>query len=274
MRFFYFFISLSIFVSCCAVALCTETFLLLHRTIDFDVLGFLFFSTLCSYNFYWLISKFYFNSTTTSFLKNNISNTLMLLLGGVGAVYFFILGSINFYVVLFSAFLTLLYSVPLWPFSFSKKIQQLGFAKTILLAFTWAFVTVMLPICNQDFVVSTALHLFIIRFLFMLLLCIIFDKRDIVIDKMHGLQTLATKIKATTIKYLYAFILICYLIFSIYFFRFSPILSLVQTFLITGFLWFAYVKSLQKRGYLFYYFFIDGLMLVSLFFNFIAQIKF
>jgi 4-hydroxybenzoate polyprenyltransferase len=273
MKYFYFLLSHSVFISFCAVGLCVETFLLLQQSIVFNVLGFVFFSTLCSYNFYWFLSKFYFKQSKNNFLKHNISNVVMFFLGGAGALYFFIVGKIYFPLILISILLTLLYSLPLWPFSFSKKIQQLGFVKTILLAFTWAFVTVMLPLSNIKMVNNETITLFVIRFLFMLMLCIIFDKRDVAVDKIRGLQTLATRMDAKKIQQLYILLLVAYLFTSFYFFKEDDFTAFIQPIIVAFILWFAYRKSLVARGYLFYYFFIDGLMLVSLLATVITQIK-
>jgi 4-hydroxybenzoate polyprenyltransferase len=197
----------------------------------------------------------------------------MFFLGGAGALYFFIVGKIYFPLILVSILLTLLYSLPLWPFSFSKKIQQLGFVKTILLAFTWAFVTVMLPLSNIKMVNNETITLFVIRFLFMLMLCIIFDKRDVAVDKIRGLQTLATRMDAKKIQQLYILLLVAYLFTSFYFFKEDDFTAFIQPIIVAFILWFAYRKSLVARGYLFYYFFIDGLMLVSLLATVITQIK-
>lgn len=268
MRFLHFFISHSIFISCCAVGLCMETSLIMDSYISHYAYVSIFFSTLCSYNFYWLLSKFYFNRDFKSLLKNNSSNIILLVLGAVGVVYFFMKSELNFYFLVVSIFLTIIYSLPLWPFSFSKKIQKLGFLKTLLLAFTWAFVTVFLAF-SMYAPGKITLTVFFVRFLFMLLLCIIFDKRDIVVDKSKGLQTLVSKIKESRIDDLFYFLLLLYFIVASYQFTFRmlhfyfmlpAVLSLI--------LGFAYKKSNKPQGYLFYYFFIDGLMLVSFLLNF------
>ena len=49
-------------------------------------------------------------------------------------------------------------------------------------------------------------------FLFMLLLCIIFDNRDVAIDQLLGLHSLATDLKASTVD---AFLKIVFLFFII-----------------------------------------------------------
>ncbi len=272
MRFFHFFVSHSIFISCCAVGLCVETCLLFGLPILYPILGFVFFSTLCSYNFYWLLSKFSSNKNFSLLKKNNITNLSMFFLGALGCVYFFFKANLLIEYVAISILLTMLYSMPLWPFSFSKKIQQLGFVKTILLAFTWAFVTVLFPFYTTSIFGQVVLIFFIKRFLFMLLLCIIFDKREILVDKMQGLETLVTKMNQNKINKLYYSLLGVYFYFNVYFLLFNiSNLYFIPSILISFILLFAYIKSLKPQGYLFYYFFIDGLMLVSFFTNCVAN---
>jgi 4-hydroxybenzoate polyprenyltransferase len=106
----------------------------------------------------------------------------------------------------------------------------------------------------------------------MLMLCIIFDKRDVAVDKIRGLQSLITKMNPTTIKQLYNVVLLAYLFCSIYFFKNAFPVGILQPLIMTLILWFAFKKSLQQRGYLFYYFFIDGLMLLSLAASYFTQI--
>ena len=84
--------------------------------------------------------------------------------------------------------------------------------KTILLSFTWAFVTILIPLQIPVFQMSNAaVFLFINRFLFMLMLCIIFDKRDAAVDKIRGLHSLATAIKPGLLHYFMVLILLCYI---------------------------------------------------------------
>ena len=272
MRLLHFILSHSIFIACCAVGLCYETFLLLGIPSSLITLAFVFFSTVCSYNFYWLASKFYFTNDKNNFLKNNLTYISLLFIGAVGALYFFVNSNLSFTSVLISIMLTLLYSMPLWPFEFSKKMQNIGFVKTILLAFTWAFVTVILPAESEIVISLPTLILFSNRFLFMLMLCIIFDTRDVNIDKINGLQSLVSKLDLNKIKIIFFVILTFYLLTSVlFFYTTNSLIQVMQSILITSVLLMAFKKSLKPQNYFFYYFFIDGLMLVSLITNLILK---
>ena len=268
MRLLHFILTHSIFVSCCAVALCYETFLLLQIEVSFPILCFVFFSTICSYNFYWLMCKFYYNANTNNFLKNNLTYISLFCLGAISALCFFINSTLGLIPVLISLVLTIMYSMPLLPFQFAIKLRQIGFAKTILLAFTWALVTVMLPVANSTIPNIPTLILFFNRFLFMLFLCIIFDRRDASLDKINNVQSLVSKMDLAKLKNIYYVLLFLYFLTSCLFIYTShSLIHLLQSVFMVIVLVAAFRKSLQPQSYFFYYFYVDGLMLVSLLSN-------
>ncbi len=276
MRFLHFILSHSIFIALCAVGLCYQTSLLLHVAHSSFIYLFVFFSTICSYNFYWLLCKWYFDATklAVTFFKRHLSFFIIFLVALLGVCYslFHILLLIPY--VFLGMFFTLLYSLPLWPFAFSKKLQRLGFFKTVLLAFTWTYVTTILPAMSllvNDF--FTIVLLFAARFFFMLLLCIIFDKRDVTVDKTHGLHSLATDTHSDKLNVIVNIVFVAYFIMGLvlrYQFNDKPQMF---AFLITGgFVWFVYTLSRKKQGYLFYYFLVDGLMLISAVGSYLASL--
>ncbi len=267
MKWVKFFLSHSLFISFCAVALCYQTYLLLHIPADYKIFLFIFFATLSSYNFYWLVSKFSFNTykSFTSFIKANSSYLLIWVIAGIG-LFIMALQLIYLWPYIFAAVcLTLIYSMPLWPFKWVIVLRKAGFLKTTLLSFTWAYVTVVFPavpvLLTDVFSISA---LFAARFFFMLLLCTIFDKRDVETDKLHALHSLATDIKLSTLHLIMALVFVGYLVSGFWLRSHLKDDGQLIAFFITGILvaW-AYLASLKKQGYVFYYFLIDGLMLVS-----------
>ncbi len=276
MKWLNFILSHSIFISLCAFALCLQTFWLLHIRTDYIVTALIFFATLGSYNFYWLISKYYFsgNVDIASFGRQNAMNVVFFLLAAAG-ILFCLFARIDLLPgVLVAVVLTLLYSLPLWPGSKPSFFQKAGFIKTVLLAFTWAYVTVVIPAREGIWIHTTAaLLLFTARFLFMLMLCIIFDSRDAAIDKMRSLHSLATAVTRKTLGIIMIIVFACYVIAGFvlrYFFDDRPQLV---AFLVTGVIvLLVYRLSLRKQGYVFYYFWVDGLMLISALATFIAGI--
>jgi 4-hydroxybenzoate polyprenyltransferase len=276
MKWLHFLLSHSIFISICAVALCFQTYSILHLTHNNYVYGFTFFATLGSYNFYWLISKYSFSRGVRVgvFLRANRTYILLFSLAGIGMLYcLWFLEGYYFYITT-AIGLTLLYSLPLWPFRFVSFTKKAGFLKTILLAATWAWVTVMIPAAHaQESATPTAI-LFFARFCFMLQLCILFDMRDMKVDKIHSLHSLATDVSRRTLS------IIMYVVFGMYIIagilvrqHFNDTPQLIA-FALTGLLvWIVYRLSLSKeRGYFFYYFLVDGLMLISAAATYIAAI--
>lgn len=107
----------------------------------------------------------------------------------------------------------------------------------------------------------------------MLMLCIIFDKRDVEIDKIRGLQSLATTTTPAVLHLLAGVIIICYLVVVYLLHSFDISTSQVTALMLSGFVtMIVYIISLKKRGYLFYYFLVDGLMLFSALLTCLASI--
>lgn len=273
MKWLHFIFSHSIFISCCAAALCYQTHVLLNAENETGVYLLVFASTLSGYNLYWLISKFHFSKSAPSlFFYRNISNVFMLVAGSV--LTLFCLLKLPYLLPTFATgvFLTLLYSLPLWPFKFARQLHRLGFLKTILLALTWTYITVMIPVTEQSVSRVLLVSLFFARFFFMLMLCAIFDSRDIAVDKLNQLRSLATDVSATWLR------LIMGISFTLYVFAGFLLRYLggkdaqLWAFLITGIATFTvYMFSMKKRGYFFYYFIVDGLMLFSSALTFVAS---
>ncbi len=267
MRFLQFILSHSLFIACCAAGLCYQTNVLLHIPHNVNIYSFIFCSTLCSYNFYWLLSKFYFSdrSLSTAFFRKNSSFIIVFFIAAAGTILFFWEIKEFFTYIAGGVLLTLLYSLPLWPFAFAKKLQRAGFFKTTLLSLTWAYVTTTLPAASMPHLpLMPFAALFSARFFFMLLLCIIFDMRDISVDKMHGLHSLATDFSRKNLSIIIAFVISLYILSGLFVrYHFHDNAQLVA-FSVTGIIvWLVYKLSLKPQGYVFYYFLVDGLMLVA-----------
>lgn len=275
MKLLRFILSHSIFIAICAVALCLQTALLLHINLTGYLYTFIFCSTICSYNFYWLLSGYVFSGQPIQlFLKRHYSNAMVLVAGGAGMLYSAIYLSDLWPVISLGLLFTLLYTIPLLPFKIFIMARKAGLVKTFLLAFTWAFVTVYIPYKQNptgNFV--TLVMLFNNRFLFMLMLCIIFDARDTAVDKIRGLNSLTTVIKPATVQYLmfgiFAVYIINGIVLRIYYNETTQIIALLITGVITAMVYFF---SLKKQGYFFYYFLVDGLMLFSALATYVASI--
>lgn len=276
MRWLRFILSHSIFASLCAVALCYQTFTLLHIKPSGVFYAFVFFSTLSSYNFYWLLSKYSFGKKlpVKSFLQKNSIYILLFGAAGLGMLYcLFFIPNIRLHVATAIA-LTLAYTLPLWPFAWAKYLRSAGVLKTILLAFTWAYVTVIIPAAPVLATETAAvLSLLVARFFFVGMLCVIFDRRDVKLDEAHAIHSIATDLGKPKLNKLMLLAFIIYMAAGLLVrYLFSDSCQLAA-FIVTGFVvgW-VYLLSLKPRGYLFYYFVVDGLMIFSAAATFVASL--
>ena len=276
MKWLHFILSHSIFVALCAVGLTFQTGQLLHVDLPLYLYGFIFFSTLCSYNFYWIISRFAFagDIPVASFLQKEMTGLSLFILSWIGMFTCFPGSGIRLHYVIIAVLLTTVYAIPLLPIKALHFTRKAGVLKTTLLAFTWTYVTAFLPLRAPWAELSSA-GIFIItrRFLFMLMLCIIFDNRDKAVDKIRGLHSLATVLKPGQMLLLIAVIFI--ILFGTNFLSVNYGISLRQSVALqssTIALLVVYFLSTRKQGYLFYYFLVDGLMLFSALSTFVAGI--
>jgi 4-hydroxybenzoate polyprenyltransferase len=275
MRLLHFILSHCIFISLCAVALCVQTVQILHVSIGYSFYIFIFCATLCSYNFYYLLSGWVFgNKKILQLLKSQITQVLFFCTAFVGVAVSFFKLQFTGYSMLIAALLTLVYTLPVLPFKQLKFLQQVGFAKTILLAFTWAYVTVFLPYTQNCLFNVVAMKLFFcLRFVYLLLLCLMFDARDAQVDKIKGLHSLATMVSPKALQtIILSFFVLYFLLVIVFGWHTKNILQPIML-SVAGIAAAAlYQLSKNKRGYLFYYFLVDGLMLLTALLTFIVAI--
>ena len=276
MKWLQFILSHSIFIAFCAVAMCFQTAALLQLQTDYWLTGFVFFATLFSYNSYWLFSKKIFGSVFYQqiFFKKERFKIALLAIYLTGLITCYFQTSLTVNLVWPALLLNILYIVPLLPYKALRFTRRLGVLKTILLAFTWMFVTGFLPMQQSALSLTNFEAVLLLnRFLFMLLLCVVFDNRDVAVDKIKGLHSIATGLKPASVKFLVVMLFIL-LAGSVYMLQYLG-LNLEQAFALlisaiaTGYIFYL---SLQKRSYFFYYFFVDGMMLFSAIATYIAGI--
>jgi 4-hydroxybenzoate polyprenyltransferase len=228
---------------------------------------FVFFATWCSYNFHFALVKIYNAAAAKVDVASlPLSNMLFVAVGGAGVFFCYPYTGISLLSVMVALLCTLLYSLPLLPVKKIAFIRRAGFVKTLLLAFTWAYVTAYLPMAAAGHTLHTTSRLLLVqRFVFMLLLCIIFDKRDVYADAVKGFHSLATDISAKAVHRLLSFLFALLAVVDILLFYLSLgtaqlmalLLALAATVLVYR------VSLQQRRGFVFYYLVVDGMMLLS-----------
>jgi len=263
-----FFIFSSLYIALCAVLMIWQTSrLLLGSPPSGRLLGFVFFSTICSYNFHW-----YLTPRTASPSRrvlwtqhHKILHFVLYLAGAVGAAVYFFYLTAYIPALCFAALLTFLYSAPKLPQPVFRQLRRIAVGKTLFLSFVWVYVTTVLPILMADARWNPAFTLFTAgRFFLIYAICIVFDYRDREDDRTAGIRSLITLLDEKGIDLLFglslALFFLCNTALSFYHYNAFYILLL----LIPG----AVVAALYKRAkrdfsdYL-YYIVLDGLMMFS-----------
>lgn len=191
-----YFVYSSLYISICAVVMIWQTsWLLLGSPPSGRLMGFVFFATICSYNFHWYLTP---RSAEPSHrvLWTHHHKTLhfvLYLTGLVGAGVYFLYLLPWLKALCFAVFLTFLYSAPKLSWPIFRQLQRIAIGKTIFLAVVWVYVTTVLPLIIQGVHWHPSFVLFAAsRFFFIYGLCIIFDYRDRKDDRTQGIKSLIT----------------------------------------------------------------------------------
>jgi 4-hydroxybenzoate polyprenyltransferase len=86
--------------------------------------------------------------------------------------------------------LSFAYSLPLLPFRNKKRIKDFGWVKILVLTSVWTIVTSVLPILYWDKLIMDYPFEILIRFVFLFILCVAFDIRDMQTDLEADIFTL------------------------------------------------------------------------------------
>jgi 1,4-dihydroxy-2-naphthoate octaprenyltransferase len=167
--------------------------------------------------------------------------------------------------LLLTAFVSFLYSAPKIPYSIFRGLKKIAIGKTIFLSLVWTHSTVILPLIISGSTWEMTHFLFTInRFFLIYCICILFDYRDKDEDKNEGIKSLVTYLPDTKIKNLYFLSLLIFFGtgITLLFHEFS--LSTIIALLFPGIILAACFSFFKRSAsdYL-YYFFLDGLMVLS-----------
>lgn len=261
------FVFSNFFITICAVVMSSYTAQVFHLSFNLPLLVFTASGTLCSYSFHWLLPSTHNElSPRENWSVRNRALLFVLFFIGAAGSFYSILHLISHYWALFPMIiLTFLYSsgkLPRGPFVFFRRYF---IGKTIYLALMWSLVTIYLPIAVNNAEWSTAHTLFLIsRFFFLFAICILFDLRDRESDTLQGIKSFITILPINRIKYLYfssiaASIVSGLILLTQGFSSFSIFAMMLPVFLLI----FIYRYSTMTRSEIWFYFVLDGLMMLS-----------
>ena len=233
----------SLFIASCAVGLCIETNLLLHLPLNaYSFYGFVFGATLVQYNLHYLVKvKGGERSLRMAWSVNN--RPVLIALTAIGMIliiisfFSFHLHHLIFLVML--GVISFLYSFPFLPFSQKKRIKDYGLMKITTLALLWTLVTVWFPVDQMHFNTGSFLLIFVRRFIFMFILCLLFDIRDTEIDRIENIRTLPVMLGIRKTYLLCYILLLVFVAFTVLqFFKFpetTPLLVMLFSAMATFF---------------------------------------
>ncbi len=236
--------------------------------------AFVFFSTICSYNFHWWLTP---GSAALSYRvrwtqQHKPLHFILYLAGAIGAIVYFFSLHQHWPALCLGALLTFLYSAPKLPQTIFKDLKRIAVGKTLFLSLVWMYVTTMLPVFIALAPWTTACTLYALnRFFLIYAICILFDYRDREDDRAEGIRSLITYLNEPGIDAVFFISLALFAVTGAWLFAatgshpYAGHTALALTLLlIPGVILGALYKQAKKRpsDYL-YYFVLDGLMMFS-----------
>lgn len=257
-------------IALCATAMGLQNQYLLTGNIHFSpLIGLLFFSTLLVYALHRIVGI----SRLKDFLEEERYGViyyyrkhirLYALLGGLGAIYFFLLlpFSIQLELVV-PGIISLAY---VWPVLTGKRrLRDIDHLKIFLIAIVYAWVTVRLPALEagqEQFSLSQSFAL-LERALFIFAITLPFDIRDLVVDQHTQVSTIPAKIgivRSKQLAYLCLSIAFLLSLANWEFYQIPGLIALGISYLSTA--WIVSYSDSQKHDY-FFTGLLDGTMIIQ-----------
>lgn len=258
-RIFNFYINSSIHVSLGVVALTVVTYRTLNISCDINLLFFIFFASITGYNFikYSSLAKLHHRSLTESLRVIQIFSLISFV--GMGYFIFKLSQSVLFACIIFGG-CTLLYALPI--FSRKRNLRSFYGAKMYTIAFVWAGVTVLLPILQSELSISVDAWIsFVQRFLFVIIITLPFDIRDLRYDVQEDINTIPKRLGVKGSKRLG--IILVFLFFILEYGKDQLVtIHLLSVVLISIFSTILLLVSSDKQSKYYASFFVEGLPMI------------
>lgn len=254
----HFFISSDLFIGSAAVAMTLSSFFICNWQLDANDIWlflFIFSSTFVIYNIDLISIKRndsvnVFQSKKKKWIREHkIFSYLFFTLSvlAINGVFWQFKLSTQVFIIHLSL-ISLLYYFPLFPF-IKKEIalRKIPYAKTFFISYVWASVSVILPLfekTSHENLNISIIFLFAENFLFFFAISLLFDIRDVKVDKEEGVLTLARTLGINKTKFLSIVLLILSLILTFIHYGFQNIF--LAKFL--NFIFLIILVSLIKKG--------------------------
>ena len=194
------FIRSQLFIAICAIALGIETSLVSETPISIPVLGVIFFSSLFIYNGARMQVSLSTRKGSAGYSVNVEGSRLSVALSIISVVILFAFLTAcswkQLLVFMLASLFSLAYTI---PFKHNGKswqgLRQNLLLKNVVLSFTWAVATVLLPLTeyNTNLLDTEIVFMFFRRLFFIYSLAVIYDLRDLEPDLRAGMETIALR---------------------------------------------------------------------------------
>lgn len=258
----------SIFISICAVALCMETNILLNQPFNsFSFYCFVFGATLAQYNLHYLVKTVAVTGSQRQAWSRNKKqlHLLLFITGSILILFSFFSFHLHHFLILGClGAISFLYSFPFLPFSKKRRIKDYGLWKIVTITLLWTLVTVWFPVNRMPVANELFLLIFFKRFVFMFVLCLLFDIRDIEVDSRENINTLAIMLGKKKAFILCHILMIFFVILTVVQYFYYPQLNIMLAMLLSAAATFITIEVTKKTNsdYIFLAG-IDGMMLLQ-----------
>jgi 4-hydroxybenzoate polyprenyltransferase len=240
---------------------------LLRLTISKDYYWFVFFATICSYNFHWYLTPRgeTLAERTRWSLEHKNTHLIFYFAGVIGSLIFFYKLREHWFALFFATLLTFLYSAPKIPLPYFRFLKQVAIGKTIFLTVVWTYVTAILPVFIGGQHFNHEMKWFAAsRFFLIYGICILFDYRDRTYDKEEGIRTMVNYFDENGVNRIFVFSILAFVIFTIGLLFSGVSVLIVLVLIIPGIVLYSiYPKAKNNNSDYLYYFVLDGLMMLS-----------
>lgn len=177
----------NLWISLSAAGLTLNTFFYLQEPINYKLIAFVFFATFTTYNLQRIIKHYYkkqnYNTRHQWFYRNHLLISVLVLITCLISLFLglYLFTFSDFIYLIPFGFASLFYAISLFPNK--KSLRDLPFLKIFLIATTWSFSAVILPLITLN--IKFNFHLFTLTSIiciYIISITIPFDIRDIDLD--------------------------------------------------------------------------------------------
>ncbi len=265
----------SIIISFCTLSLYYQTYLQLGLPLAFDGTAIIVFSaTLFLYNFHRLMGVRPILPENRGLITgwaagHHFTLFLLALTGAIGVGIFIFQTSVTIFIILvILGLISLLYELPLVRYHHKfQRLRNLWVYKAFMITIVWTAATTVLPALNE-YISMKRYDVWLIaaeRMLFIFLLALCFDARDIDFDKKENLKTIPIRYGMGSTENLYKIIALAVVLTTSYhYFIISPNLRIGAAMICSIlFTYFIVAKTSPRKSDYYYLFLVDGMMIVQ-----------